>query len=81
VFWRGWPSDEPLPRSAVVTDETLVEKLDGGGARPERDDGDDRPRRSTPGADRPRSLDAITRNGKTTDVEEYNGTAPGDADG
>ncbi|WP_164471541.1 hypothetical protein [Halosimplex salinum] len=26
VFWRDWPSDEPVPRSAVVTSAELVEQ-------------------------------------------------------
>ncbi|ELZ23569.1 hypothetical protein C475_14898 [Halosimplex carlsbadense 2-9-1] len=27
VAWRRWPDDEPLPRTAVVTDPDLVERL------------------------------------------------------
>ncbi|WP_415381553.1 hypothetical protein [Halosimplex sp. TS25] len=30
VAWRRWPEDEPLPRSAVVTDPDLVERLHAG---------------------------------------------------
>ncbi|QLH78239.1 hypothetical protein HZS55_13390 [Halosimplex rubrum] len=30
VAWRRWPDDEPLPRSAVVTDPDLVERLHAG---------------------------------------------------
>jgi hypothetical protein len=79
VFWRGWPSDEPLPRSAVVGDETLVEKLDGeGGVTPARQEDDERSRRSTPGADRPATLDGIARNGNATEVEEFTGGTGGD---
>ncbi|QLH83294.1 hypothetical protein [Halosimplex pelagicum] len=81
VFWRGWPSDEPLPRSAVVGDETLVEKLDGeGNVTPARDgEGGDRPRRSSPGADRPATLDGIARNGNGSDAEEFTGGTVGEA--
>jgi hypothetical protein len=79
VFWRGWPSDEPLPRSAVLGDETLVEKLDEEeGATATRDGGDDRSRRSTPGADRPATLDGIARNGTISQAEEFNGGSGGD---
>ncbi|ELZ23568.1 hypothetical protein C475_14893 [Halosimplex carlsbadense 2-9-1] len=80
VFWRGWPSDEPLPRSAVVADETLVETLDGEeDVTPVRGDEDDeRPRRSTPGRDRPATLDGIARRGNTTEAEEFTGGTGGD---
>lgn len=79
VFWRGWPSDEPLPRSAVVGDETLVEKLDGEGrVAAARDGGDERPRRSTPGPDRPTTLDGVARNGNTSEAEEFTGGTAGD---
>ena len=79
VLWRGWPSDEPLPRSAVVRDATLVEKLDGSGdrTRPERAGDDERPRRSTPGPDRPATLDGIVRDGTVSTSEEYNGGSVG----
>jgi len=30
VAWRRWPDDEPLPRSAVVTDPDVVEQLRAG---------------------------------------------------
>jgi len=79
VFWRGWPNDEPLPRSAVVSDETLVKKLDGEGeATPAHREDDERPRRSSPGPDRPATLEGITRNGNTTEAEEFTGGTGGD---
>ncbi|QPV63125.1 hypothetical protein I7X12_00380 [Halosimplex litoreum] len=79
VFWRGWPSDEPLPRSAVLRDETLVGKLDGEGTvTPARGGDDERPRPSTPGADRPATLDGIARNGNVSQVEEFSGGTGGD---
>jgi len=30
VAWRRWPDDEPLPRSAVVTDPEVVERVTAG---------------------------------------------------
>jgi len=30
VAWRRWPDDEPLPRTAVVTDPDVVERLHAG---------------------------------------------------
>ncbi|QLH78240.1 hypothetical protein HZS55_13395 [Halosimplex rubrum] len=79
VFWRGWPSDESLPRSAVVSDEALVEKLDGqGDVTPTGGDDDERPRRSSPGPDRPATLDGITRDGSGSEVENFTGGTAGD---
>ncbi|WP_436912046.1 hypothetical protein [Halosimplex marinum] len=79
VFWRTWPSDEPLPRSAVVTDGTLVEKLDGeGDVTPARGDDDERPRRSSPGPDRPATIEGITRNGSGDAAEEFTGGSGGE---
>ncbi|WP_436929142.1 hypothetical protein [Halosimplex halobium] len=78
VLWQDWPTDEPLPRSAVVTDDVLVEKLDGeGNVTPGRGD-DERPRRSSPGPDRPATLDGITRNGNGSEAEEFTGGTGGD---
>lgn len=80
VFWRGWPRDEPLPRSPVVSDGTVVEKLDGGNSvTSARGDDDERSRRSTPGPDRPRDIDGLTRNGNTSDAESFTGGTAGEA--
>lgn len=64
--------DEPLPRSAVVGDDELVSKLDGDG-EPLADSDENRPRRSSPGPDRPRQLDGLDRDGNSGNASDFTG--------
>lgn len=80
VFWRGWRSDEPLPPSAVVTDGALVSKLDCVGD-PLADSDENRSRRSSPGADRPNTLDGLERDGNGGNAEDFTGGTLGSTAG